>query len=181
MNKIAIIAALAAGGSLFAQSVTYGVGGQHLTSLATYPDINNNPVPAVVGTFSASIAGGVVTVSGSGSYSTFTTGPYSVTAPASPTLTAKLVGPTTSNLSVTLATSSGLWEDGDWSLAGDYSWSGTKSGVVPPTAFTLELWDGTTKIATGAFTVVPEPETYAASAALGLVGFGLWRRRSHKA
>lgn len=35
-----------------------------------------------------------------------------------------------------------------------------------------------TQILAGDFTVVPEPETYAAAAALGLVGFGLWRRRS---
>ena len=35
-----------------------------------------------------------------------------------------------------------------------------------------------TDILSGTFTVVPEPETYAAAAALGLVGFGLWRRRN---
>ena len=48
--------------------------------------------------------------------------------------------------------------------------------------YTVTLFSGGTAVATGNFTanvaVVPEPETYAAAAALGLVGFGLWRRRN---
>jgi hypothetical protein len=36
------------------------------------------------------------------------------------------------------------------------------------------------RIANFSFTPVPEPETYAMAAGLGLVGFGLWRRRSAK-
>lgn len=49
-------------------------------------------------------------------------------------------------------------------------------------SYTVTLYSGATAVATGSFSanvaVVPEPETYAAAAALGLVGFGLWRRRN---
>lgn len=50
--------------------------------------------------------------------------------------------------------------------------------------YTVTLFNGATSVATGSFSAnvvvspVPEPETYAAVAALGLVGFGLWRRRN---
>lgn len=40
--------------------------------------------------------------------------------------------------------------------------------------------DNSFKVASFAFTPVPEPETYAMVAGLGLVGFGLWRRRQAK-
>jgi len=46
------------------------------------------------------------------------------------------------------------------------------------------LRSGETLVGQGTFSAnvvvspVPEPETYAAVAALGLVGFGLWRRRN---
>jgi MYXO-CTERM domain-containing protein len=43
---------------------------------------------------------------------------------------------------------------------------------------TITLSDANGPVLTGTFTPVPEPETYAAVAALGLVGFGLWRRRN---
>lgn len=43
---------------------------------------------------------------------------------------------------------------------------------------TIVLSDASGTVLTGTFTPVPEPETYAAVAALGLVGFGLWRRRN---
>jgi len=43
---------------------------------------------------------------------------------------------------------------------------------------TIVLNDASGPVLTGTFTPVPEPETYAAVAALGLVGFGLWRRRN---
>lgn len=43
---------------------------------------------------------------------------------------------------------------------------------------TIVLSDANGPVLTGTFTPVPEPETYAAVAALGLVGFGLWRRRN---
>lgn len=51
-------------------------------------------------------------------------------------------------------------------------------------SYTVTLFNGATSVATGSFSAnvvvspVPEPETYAAAAALGLVGFGLWRRRN---
>jgi hypothetical protein len=40
--------------------------------------------------------------------------------------------------------------------------------------------DNSFKVASFAFTPVPEPETYAMVAGLGLVGFGLWRRLQAK-
>jgi MYXO-CTERM domain-containing protein len=48
--------------------------------------------------------------------------------------------------------------------------------------YSINLFNNATLISQGTFnatvSVVPEPETYAAAAALGLVGFGLWRRRN---
>jgi len=48
--------------------------------------------------------------------------------------------------------------------------------------YSINLFNGATLVSQGTFnatvSVVPEPETYAAAAALGLVGFGLWRRRN---
>ena len=61
--------------------------------------------------------------------------------------------------------------------------SGTRFPVGNNT-YTVTLFNGATSVATGSFSAnvvvspVPEPETYAAVAALGLVGFGLWRRRN---
>jgi len=37
-----------------------------------------------------------------------------------------------------------------------------------------------TSVVSGVLTPVPEPETYAAAAALGLAGFAIWRRRQAK-
>jgi len=52
-------------------------------------------------------------------------------------------------------------------------------GTVPQNGvYTFSLLSGTAVIGTASFTVVPEPETYAVAAALGLVGFGIWRRRA---
>jgi len=60
-----------------------------------------------------------------------------------------------------------------------FGFSGT---LAPSTTYHFEFLQGGSKIASTAdFTtpaLVPEPETYAAAAALGLVGFGLWRRRN---
>lgn len=39
---------------------------------------------------------------------------------------------------------------------------------------------GGTSVVSGVLTPVPEPETYAAAAALGLAGFAIWRRRQAK-
>lgn len=57
--------------------------------------------------------------------------------------------------------------------------SGTSLAFGPDT-YTVTLYNGATALSSGTFnaTVVPEPETYAAAAAFGLVGFGLWRRRN---
>lgn len=45
----------------------------------------------------------------------------------------------------------------------------------------LSLNDGSgTSVVSGVLTPVPEPETYAAAAALGLAGFAIWRRRQAK-
>lgn len=71
---------------------------------------------------------------------------------------------------------------------------GNNVGVNPPDSlptigspFTItseqDAWTGIQtpgskyKVASFEYTVVPEPETYAMVAGLGLVGFGLWRRR----
>ena len=50
---------------------------------------------------------------------------------------------------------------------------------------TTNLWvslntPGGTSVVSGVLTPVPEPETYAAAAALGLAGFAIWRRRQAK-
>jgi len=63
----------------------------------------------------------------------------------------------------------------DYSFAIGGSLGGNKT-------YHFEFLKGGSKVASSAtFTtpaLVPEPETYAAAAALGLVGFGLWRRRN---
>jgi len=56
-----------------------------------------------------------------------------------------------------------------------FSGSGTATINVPQT---VSMFDGATLRLTGTFTPVPEPETYAAVAGLGLVGYGVWRRRN---
>ena len=71
--------------------------------------------------------------------------------------------------------------------ASAYTFSFSVSGLSQSAAYTLKAY-GTLQsslggpgslIATTQFTTpVPEPETYAVAAALGLVGFGIWRRRA---
>ena len=57
--------------------------------------------------------------------------------------------------------------------------TGFAGGYPGATTVTLTFLDSNSNVlGTGSFTIVPEPETYAAAAALGLVGFGLWRRRN---
>jgi hypothetical protein len=174
MNKIAIIAAMAAGGSLFAQSISYGSG-----------NLWASVVPGQVnGTFSASYNPGVtptLSVSGGGSYTRFQPGTNPPT-PTPPSLQLVVTGPVGFTPTVSSFTTFG-YEDNEWTINTSFSFVGSNGGTftIPSSPFTLTLKDGATTIATGTFTVVPEPETYAAAAALGLVGFGLWSRRSKNA
>jgi hypothetical protein len=70
--------------------------------------------------------------------------------------------------------------------ASTYSFSFTGTGLTKSTSYTVQVFGtlqnslgGTQLVATSGFTTpVPEPETYAVAAALGLVGFGIWRRRA---
>jgi len=70
--------------------------------------------------------------------------------------------------------------------ASSYSFSLTGTGMTKSTSYTVQVFGtlqnslgGTQLVATSGFTTpVPEPETYAVAAALGLVGFGIWRRRA---
>jgi len=71
--------------------------------------------------------------------------------------------------------------------ASAYTFSFNASGVSKATTYTLNAYGNLQStlggpgalIATAQFTTpVPEPETYAVAAALGLVGFGIWRRRA---
>lgn len=56
-----------------------------------------------------------------------------------------------------------------------FTGSGTATAHVQQT---ITLFDANRNVLQGTFTPIPEPETYVAVAALGLVGFGYWRRRN---
>lgn len=172
MNKIAIIAALAVGGSLFGQAISYGVNGQSLVSI--------NP-GAVTGTFSASYASGTLTVSGSGTYYSSAPDSGQPSAPV-PSLSFVVSGPVTFQGAATV-NSNGATEDGFWEILSSFSFlkNDSQAFSIPSGLFTVTLNEGATPIAAGTFTVVPEPETYAAAAALGLVGFAVVSRRIRKA
>lgn len=176
MNKLAIIAALAAGGSLFAQSVSYGLSGQ---------TINSSVGPQFMGSYTATFNAGVLAVSGNALYIQFVNG-SNPPIPPTATLTANVSGPVSFSVSVQDVSnpSNHGWEGNEWTLIGQYNLGNSSSSspfTIPSTPFTLTIKDGATTIGTAQFTIVPEPETYAAVAALGLVGFGLWTRRNTKA
>lgn len=128
------------------------------------------------GTFTPST--GALTISGTTFYTTGSIGPAMGTplvsgtispGPASVTVNA---GSNTSVLFMNLGPSQQVFAN---TQTQTFSGTGT---VAINVLQTIVLSDASGPVLTGTFTPVPEPETYAAVAALGLVGFGLWRRRN---
>jgi MYXO-CTERM domain-containing protein len=128
------------------------------------------------GTFTP--ATGALTLSGTTFYSSLTVSPATPPSITSGTITpgpatVPAVGAgTTATLSFTLPV---LGTVNLNTRSQTFTGSGTATLGVPQT---IRLFDGGTQVLTGSFTPVPEPETYAAVAALGLVGYGVWRRRN---
>lgn len=160
--------------SAMAQTVSF--------SGALHPVAGLPPTLNASGTFSATYnpTSGALTISGSTYYTTYT----SATAVTPVGLTGGDVTPGPASLSVAgVSTQSNqipLFLTGgnvvfSNSRTQGFSGTGTATINVPQT---ITLNDGNGAVLTGTFTPVPEPETYAAVAALGLVGFGLWRRRN---
>lgn len=142
------------------------------------------PVPTYIasgsfnGTFTPST--GALTISGTtfytgGSLGAAAAGPQLTSGtivPGSVTVNPPTAGSTTSTVFLIVPAVGSVFAN---QRTQNFSGSGNAPYNVP---HTITLFDGATPVLTGTFTPVPEPETYAAVAALGLVGFGLWRRRN---
>lgn len=175
--KSIIASSLALGllvGSAMAQTVSFS---GSLSPVAGLPNTLN-----ASGTFSGTYdpTSGALTISGSTFYTTYT----SPTAMTPVGLTGGAVTPGPASLSTTGVSSQSnqiplFLTGGNVVFANlrvqNFSGTGSATINVPQT---ITLNDGNGAVLTGTFTPVPEPETYAAVAALGLVGFGLWRRRN---
>jgi MYXO-CTERM domain-containing protein len=174
--KSIIASSLALGllvGSAMAQTVSFS---GSLSPVATLPNTVN-----ASGTFSGTYnyTSGALTISGSTFYTTYTgtsmipvglTGGAVTPGPAS----LSVAGSSTSSFQIPLILTGG---NTVFSNLRVQTFSGTGSAAFNVQQ-TITLNDGNGAVLTGTFTPVPEPETYAAVAALGLVGFGLWRRRN---
>jgi len=177
--KLLAAAALFVTTALMAQSVHFSGG------LVKDPDPTPNTYPGVAGTYDFMFDTTTGAITGNGTGRTLsargpvasTVNPYTIDQVAiyqggTQVLLGTLGAPTL----YTLAASPGKKR-----IQADYTFtlSGTLQGN---TTYHFEFLQGGSKIGSSApFTtpaVVPEPETYAAAAALGLVGFGLWRRRN---
>lgn len=180
LTTLLSLSGLVATTAVVAQSVSFS------GAISKDPIGTPNAYPLVSGTYSFNFDTVSGAVSGSGSGKTFSTsvvkpGPapvYAISTVAIFQGATKVYefapgAPTTSSLDASAGTKT--------RTQANYAFN-FNTTLQGNTTYRFEFLQSGTKIASGPdFTtpaLVPEPETYAAAAALGLVGFGLWRRRN---